>query len=340
MFGQLPKLFDRSFFIGFFLPASLIFLGVVGTLSAFDYITYSAEVKHYLADKSTTGAALSVVIIWFISILLMALNRPLIRLLEGYGRGNPFSIFLSRRKQEFKYRISPLFTKSDKIIHAQRSGGPEPDQEDDFQQNLYTAVNSYPESIENVLSTRLGNVMRAYERYSDVVYGMEAIVLWPRLFMVIPEEARNRVREGEALFQFSLNTLIVGFLNLALYIVLVAVSLHSSNATGLSDILRWPFIPVISALAAWFGWWQLPNAAGQRGEQVKSIFDLYRGMLAEALGLEFPPTHKAERDMWELVSRRMTFRLSEDVKSLDEFRKKDYAKRSDQRAKAREQAQT
>jgi len=265
MFGQLPKFFDRSFFIGFFLPAALMFAGLVGTLWSFDYI--SSDTRKLIAEKSTFGVALSIVIVWFISILLMALNRPFIRLLEGYGRGNPFKIFLSRRKKEFETRIAPLFTRLDEIIRARRSGGIEPDQEDDFGSKLWKAVNDYPEIIDNVLATRLGNVMRSYERYSDVVYGMEAIVLWPRLFMVIPEEARNRVREGEALFQFALNALIAGFVSLALYVIMVVITLHSDNYNGLLNALRWPFIPVISVLLGWFGWWQLPDAARERGEQ-------------------------------------------------------------------------
>ena len=83
----------------------------------------------------------------------------------------------------------------------------------------------------------------------------------------------------------------------------------------------------------WFDRWisGLPNgvdeeAAVRRGEQVKSVFDLYRGSLAESLGLQLPRTEAAEREMWELVSRRMTFRISEDVQSLDRFRKQETVK--------------
>ncbi len=290
MFGQLPKLFDRSFFIGFFLPSSLLVAGIVATLCAFDYV-YS-DFRQLIAEKSTFGAAFSIVIIWFFSILLMALNRPFIRLLEGYGRGNPFNIFLRSRKKEFQKHIYPLLDKMKKIIEARQSGGilTEPDQEDDFRSKLWKAVNSYPEIVDNVLPTKLGNVMRAYERYSDVVYGIEAIVLWPRLFMVIPEDARNRIREGEALFQFALNALIGGSVSFVFYIVMVLVSVRSGNSTNLFSALHhWPFIPVLSALLGWFGWWQLPDAASERGEQIKAVFDLYRGALAQGLGLRTPP---------------------------------------------------
>ena len=177
MFGALPKFFDRTFFIGFFLPSSLLCAGIVSVSLAFGYV--HSDVKSFLAEKNIFGIALFIVIVWLVSILLMALNRPLIRLLEGYGSLNPSKIFLLRKRRHFKDRIEPLFIKLHQIVTARRSGGVEPVQEETFQMDLWRAVNSYPESIDNVLSTRLGNVMRSYERYSDVVYGMEAIKAHP-----------------------------------------------------------------------------------------------------------------------------------------------------------------
>ncbi len=79
MFGGFPKLFDRSFFVGFFLPAFLLFIGVGANLFAFGYL--DEEFTKLLAEKSTLGATLSLIIIWLLSILLMTFNRPIIRLL-------------------------------------------------------------------------------------------------------------------------------------------------------------------------------------------------------------------------------------------------------------------
>jgi hypothetical protein len=42
---------------------------------------------------------------------------------------------------------------------------------------------------------------------------------------------------------------------------MVGVTLHNDNSTDIMKALHWPFIPVLSALLAWFGWWQLPDAA-------------------------------------------------------------------------------
>jgi hypothetical protein len=73
-----------------------MFLGIVSTFTAFGFINH--DVKTFIADKATFGVALSIAIIWLISILLMAINRPVIRLLEGYGKLNPFRMLLPSNK--------------------------------------------------------------------------------------------------------------------------------------------------------------------------------------------------------------------------------------------------
>ena len=328
MFGGLPKLFDRSFFIGFFLPATLLFSGLAASVLIF--VDINDKARNFFLEKNVFGATLVIVLIWLIAILLMAINRPIIRLLEGYGRRNPFRLFLPMHKKEFEQQILPRLGKLEKIIYARKRGVKEPDQEENFRLLLWEAVNTYPESADLVLSTRLGNVMRAYERYPVVVYGIEAIVLWPRLAMILPEEVRNRIREGEALFHFAVNVLFTGVTTLLVYVVLAANAFPVRGISSFGD--SWPIV-LISAFSAWFGHWLLPGAARQRGEQVKSVFDLYRGTLAEHLGFQLPRTEQAERKMWELISRRMTFRISEDFPTLDQFRKTEVAKSVDRRHK-------
>ena len=151
----------------------------------------------------------------------------------------------------------------------------------------------------------------------------------PRLLMIIPETARDRIREGESLFHFALNILFSGIITLLLFVGLSAVSLYGNHSPGAMYGFSWPAIcaPLMSVFFAWLGWWLLPIAAVQRGEQVKSIFDLYRAPLAEALGLQLPATDADERRMWQLVSRRIElrapdYRLPDYRKGLSEFRRK------------------
>jgi hypothetical protein len=327
MFGGLPKLFDRSFFIGYFLPASLLFSGVSANLFAFGYV--DEKLLKYLADKSTFGVAISLVIIWLFSILLMAFNRPFIRILEGYGDSNPARISLALQQEKFRAKAEPYLGKVARVLDARRRGVPETEEFDEF--DVWQAASNYPDEIGLVLPTRLGNVMRAYEVYADLVYGIESIVAWPRLLMVIPEHARESIRDGESLFHFAVNALLIGVLTLVISSGFVADLLYHDGITGMATVISWPIILVLvlAAFFAWFSWsWLLPETARQRGEQVKSAFDLYRSTLAEVLGFQLPTTEAEERIMWRLISRRMMLRVSEDrlagcSKTLDDFRKKD-----------------
>jgi hypothetical protein len=329
MFGAFPKLFDRAFFIGYFLPAFLLVVGLSANLFAFGYI--DEKFTDFLAKKSTAahtlGATISLVFIWLLSILLMAFSRPIIRLLEGYGNLNPFCILSSWQENKFKAQAEPQLNKLARVLDARRRGVPETEEFEEH--SVWRATRDFPEALDLVLPTRLGNVMRAYERYSDVVYEIEAIVLWPRLFMIIPEEARDRIRESEGLFHFSINMLLTSIVTLVTCGAMIISELYNGGLSGLANIISWSLILVVvfGSFFAWFSWWTLPEAAIQRGEQVKSTFDLYRGALADALGLELPATEAEERRMWRLVSRRMLLRVPDDrlldyKGSLDDFRKK------------------
>jgi hypothetical protein len=330
MFGGFPKLFDRAFFIGYFLPAFLLAVGLGANLFAFGYI--EDKFIDFLAKKSTAahalGATISLVFVWLFSILMMTFSRPIIRLLEGYGLFNPFRILLPWQQSEFKAKAEPHLRKLQRILDARRRGVPTSEELSELA--VRRAAMDFPETLELVLPTHLGNVMRAYERYSDVVYEIEAITLWPRLFMIIPEDVREQIRESEGLFHFSISMLFTSIVTLVTSGGMVISSLYHGELGGLENrIISWPVILVLvfGAFFAWFSWWRLPDAARQRGEEVKSAFDLYRAELADALGFELPATEAEERRMWRLVSRRMLLRVSDDrlgdyTGSLDGFRKK------------------
>jgi hypothetical protein len=290
-------------------------------LFAFGYI--DKQLAEYIVEKDTLSAILSTGIVWLLSILLMTFSRPIIRFLEGYGSANPFQIFLSGQRQQFKIKAQPHLKKLDSVLNARRRAGRETEKFEKL--DVWQAARDFPEELDLVLPTRLGNVMRVYERYSDVVYGIEAIAVWPRLAMIIPEEARERIREAEALFYFLINMLSVGtFTLLTSFIMLIInISYHkfvSANIFSITPVLICIFFVL-------FSWCNLPDAARQRGNEVKSVFDLYRKSLAESLSFDLPPTELEERKMWEWISRRMLLRVSDDRlrgydKHLDYFRKK------------------
>jgi len=52
-------------------------------------------------------------------------------------------------------------------------------------------LDNYPVDRDTLLPTRLGNLLRAAEEYPNIRYGLETFTVWPRLWMVLPDNARN-----------------------------------------------------------------------------------------------------------------------------------------------------
>ena len=47
----------------------------------------------------------------------------------------------------------------------------------------------YPVSLDMVMPTRLGNVLRAAEMYPTERYRIDTWVIWPRLYLLLPERS-------------------------------------------------------------------------------------------------------------------------------------------------------
>jgi hypothetical protein len=157
-----------------------------------------------------------------------------------------------------------------------------------------------------VLPTRLGNVMRSFEVEPKTQYGMDAIVLWPRLVSVIPADYRGRVDDAKTSVDFMLKSaLLNGLLALS---ILVAGLLYP---VPLSSPLLWvPWIGeiVVLAVISYLCYLGAINRAAAWGTMVKGSFDLYRGKLLSELGYTCNVTTRAaERTVWAAISRQLLF---------------------------------
>jgi len=172
VFGELPKLFGKSFAIGFFLPATALGLSLLGITAAFGYL---GKVLLLLKEKELLGVVSAVVVFWLLAVALMALNGPIYWLLEGYYPWNPFRWRLPDQRREFE-RLS--------------KAAQEPTNDASHDEVRLSLAERFPDRIEHVLPTKFGNCLRAFEVYSRVIYGIEAIQGWPRLISVIQTEYR------------------------------------------------------------------------------------------------------------------------------------------------------
>jgi hypothetical protein len=147
-------------------------------------------------------------IIVVITGMLYNLNIPIIRFFEGYPwqfsyLGRRRTVYYQKMFQEAQARQNGMRT----LLRAVDSQDP------------YYAVitrywsssgeafkKAYPNRELLVLPTRLGNVIRSFERYPDEQYKMESILLWTRLVAKVDKEYAGVITDTKASLDFMLNS--------------------------------------------------------------------------------------------------------------------------------------
>jgi hypothetical protein len=185
----------------------------------------------------------------------------------------------------------------------------------DHRSDLYSKLlnkyaQDYPDQIDDVLPTRFGNAIRAFEVYSGVIYGLEAIDGWPRLLAVIPADYRQMIEDAKAQVDFWVNLWAGSLVTAILYGVLFAVKGPGPR----------PWIAAAAVLVAVIAARGAHAVVGEWGALVMSAFDLFRGDLCKKLGLKMPPTIGEEREMWNLMSDLMGLRYRKAADRLSRFR--------------------
>lgn len=305
MFSDLPKAVGITFLLGSFLPAVILVGGTVLVLSAFTVISGPETLV-----STPFHGVLSLFGTWVVAAILVVINFQLTRLLEGYSVWPPIP-FRGWHLRRFDKKIKPLLEKAEKIESARLQKKEPPKAEPDFPRKLAKAFLNYPRRREWVLPTRFGNIMRAFETYSFEIYGIDAIPNWPRMMMVVPAEAQKKITEGKALLDFFINLIPASLVVLGVY------GWFAWNTWSLPAI----WLPVLAAALLLSGWYFMHGAAIRWGENVKSVFDLYRGALASNLGLKIPNTSSEERELWRQINRTMIYGGSA-AANIDRFRER------------------
>jgi hypothetical protein len=310
VFGKLPDLLDRNFAIGFYLPGAMLIGAVALVLHAFQRLPIWLSFE---SAEKFANAVIVAAIAWLAAIALVAINRPLVRMLEGYPYKDLwlFTDLGDRWKARFRKRVVPVLEFQEGIDTARRDGTPEPTQPANHATNLLKAVGDYPDRADLMLPTGFGNRYRAIEVYSRVVYGLDAIPAWPRLEALMPQEFQARIGDARAQFDFAVNVFFVGFVGTSLYL---GLAVTSRTAPSL-----WLLVVTVAILV--FGFVSALTALNQFGVYVKSAFDLYRKDLADQLGLELPRSPGAEREMWTEVTRVIGYRSAAAWDRLTKYRK-------------------
>jgi hypothetical protein len=279
---HMNKLLGRRFLLAYWLPtlAFTVALAGLGWLIP-GWPIPPAEVGRLLPDEPdgaswllTLAALLGITLVaWLLSFL----GRPLVRLAEGYGWPAPLRkgfLRLSHRQwARLQRRHGEAIERGDRAreaeVHARR-------------------FFHYPHRREALLPTRLGNILRAAERYPNDVYGLDGVFWWPRLFPLLPENVQAMVNDAYTGMLAALN-LLAGEL-LLMGMILGFSARHD---------LRAALLPLLGLLLlARLAWASALGAAQELGEAVRVAYDEYRFLILETLRIPLPLSPEEERALW------------------------------------------
>lgn len=304
MFGELPKLFDRNFAVGFFLPVA-IFIILSGLVLG--QYTIVPDISAFLGTNLLIGTTIVGLISWIGGIVLLAINRDLYRLIEGYGTYNPLRIFGWWEKRRYLRLINDLDKLDEdyiKYVEAQR----------DLPAKLRMKRNTlmrqlaeeFPDREEYLLPTPFGNILRSFEVYPRVMYGLDSTDAWGRLLAVIPKDYLQLLDAAKAQVDFWIN------LELAILLLLVEYEVFAIAADA--PVKLWIiFILVILGTIVPL---RATSSAGEWGGFIKSAFDVYRFKLLESLGIDAPKNRDEERILWTKYSQAIIYRSPESLPDL------------------------
>lgn len=218
---------------------------------------------------------LALLILVFSSVFMQAIRFPVLRLLEGYwpwpfhylGRG-----VVALRRPSYQKQYDEL-----RRLASENPGTLDPAQHDKL---IWLDVWAHwqPVKKNDLLPTALGNILRSRERSPERKYGLDAIVCWPRLWPLLPENVRTDLMNTRA----SLD-------RLAEFWVWGLLFWIWTIWTPWALLLGLIWMIVVYQLAL--------QAAMAYGDLLETAFDLHRFLLYDAMGWARPKNSQEEKPL-------------------------------------------
>jgi len=283
--NEFAGVFSRAFVVGYFIPAFIAL--IVLQLSVSDDALPKGYTRYSETTELTIAGATAVVL----GLLLSGLHVPVLRLFEGYPLKNskllrPVCKLALEVQQR---RFDPL-----------RKAATSPIRSKERSNAIRELDRHWPAEASQLLPTRFGNTLKAFERHPRHRYNLNGVAAYPRIAALLTEAERELATEARTDVAFFINgallTVVVG-----LYVLIDSVW-HGWWDSGY--ILLALFLPLLVYLSAYQGAIQ----AGTRwGLAVRASFDLHRLELYERMGLRHPVDPAEEHELAEGLNRCLVY---------------------------------
>jgi hypothetical protein len=129
-----------------------------------------------------------------------------------------------------------------------------------------------PSRPELYLPTKIGNILRAAETRPRDKYGLDAVAVWPRLWLVLPDSTKQEITGARTALDSAVGAAVWGILFLV-FIPWTILALPIGLAVCAAAVLVW-----------------IPVRAGVFGQLVVAAFDVHRTLLYQQLRWPLPVT--------------------------------------------------
>lgn len=276
-------------------PAFLFWVGGLGVwIWRYGWLSVECWFKQHSQPLQITLSIASLLLVLISAIIVNRCEFTVLRILEGYWI-SPFkrlqglySQSKQKRRDKLKNKIQPL-----RALIYENTRPLTPEENEEYIR-FDLILHYFP--VNQVMPTKLGNILRAAEERSQVYYGLDAFVCFPRLWLLLPDnvkmeltEARNTLNTGASLWLWSLLFILWGF------------------------IAWWAIL--IGILCAYLSYQWMLNSAIIYGDLLESTFDLYRFELYKALHFPLPTSPQDEQEkgrqltnyLWKSIFPSITF---------------------------------
>jgi hypothetical protein len=312
MLSTLPKLADKAFIVGFFLPCLLF---AIAFLMLFSDVPTIHELLILTQDnKSLEKLVYLVLAVWTLAVFMTIVNSTQYKILEGYKW--PISAMKFLRAKE-----SDRFVLLDARVHYLRTkryeakGKLPDDEETELRKKWLVLRRDFPDRKALVLPTRFGNAILASEQYANSVYGADSVTLWYHLGSVIPKDFQSLVIDARSQVDCLVNIIfLAAAIGVCASVRLVAAlalwGLGGANVPHLglhlvaTDLVRSIVTAIVAPLIVFLVYELAIERVYVWGDWVKASFDCYLPDLAKRLAFVLPAKNDEQMELWKAISRR------------------------------------
>jgi hypothetical protein len=310
--ADIVKLFTNGFWryvIAWLLPCAAFLAGFLLTIyPSIKSLPILASITSATHSNFGLGALIFGGITLGISALLALSYEPIYRVWEGYPW--PKRFFIIGRNHELK-RYKKLAVRIDTYIdQAEEAEAANDYSSAAFSSNkealLRELYQLFPVYEVDFLPTRLGNALRAAERYGYERYGLDTQVLWYELGAVAPEPLAEDLYSARGMVDFFVSAATLSWFYAIIAIILAIVK---RDLIFLCYALAAVLVSRLSYLRA-------ARGTGAIAKAQQAIVNVSRSKLAELFGLTIPIDIGKEKEMWSALIAFISEGSAEDQRHL------------------------